>query len=207
MNDIDWDFWRNMPNVMLWQACALSLNLNPDSLKRSGQGWMAGVGSGPYFDSRSFPNSGIEKSLHKRRELLRANITSQAHFSPGRIDMNTPDNWSVKLIEFVAWATSIEWDMPIELAVMAKPKALEPVPPKGEKLLNEKSEPAHLNIIGALLGLLLDGKDDDDKPYSSIKSQNDLIDILLDQHVNVPGITLDNLKKKFAAARRSVSSL
>lgn len=28
----DWEFWQDMPDVELWQACALSLNLNPDSI-------------------------------------------------------------------------------------------------------------------------------------------------------------------------------
>ena len=55
---IDWLFWKAMPHVKLWQACALAVGLDPDKLKPHPQGWQAGIGvSSPVMiDDRSFRN-------------------------------------------------------------------------------------------------------------------------------------------------------
>ena len=39
---INWALWCNMRTVRLWQACALMVGLDPDQLKPSATGWMAG---------------------------------------------------------------------------------------------------------------------------------------------------------------------
>ncbi|MDZ4819411.1 MAG: hypothetical protein SGJ20_10600, partial [Planctomycetota bacterium] len=77
---LDWDFWRHMPHVHLWQACALSLNINPDSMQRISDGWMAGPGSGPKFQSSSFPSKEVEERFNKRLRLLAKFITYPDHF-------------------------------------------------------------------------------------------------------------------------------
>jgi hypothetical protein len=33
-NNVDWDHWLNMPTVTLWQAVALSMNIDPDDEQR-----------------------------------------------------------------------------------------------------------------------------------------------------------------------------
>lgn len=111
----DWEFWRDMPEVELWQACALSLNLDPDPLTPSDDGM--GMGGESYFKARSFPNDEAWEKFNKRLRLLEAN-------------MQRP---TVRLADFVTWASSLStpWDMPPELVALAqKPEALagKPVP-------------------------------------------------------------------------------
>lgn len=59
------------------------------------------------------------------------------------------------------------------------------------------------NIIGTLLALFLD-TDEGGKKLSPFESQNDIITALLDRHSHKPGISESNLKKQFAAAKRSL---
>jgi hypothetical protein len=54
---IRWNLWTSVPHMPLWEAVALVLNIEPSSLKRSRQEWMAGPGGGPIFESRSFPSA------------------------------------------------------------------------------------------------------------------------------------------------------
>lgn len=125
----DWEFWRDMPEVELWQACALSLNLDPDPLTPSDDGM--GMGGESYFKARSFPNEEAWEKFNKRLRLLEAN-------------MQRP---TVRLADFVTWASSLStpWDMPPELVALAqKPEALagKPVPAPTTSAYMEGSDAA-----------------------------------------------------------------
>lgn len=97
----DWDFWRNMPNAEPWQACALSLDLDPDSLRSHDEA------TGDFhFVMRKFPSQGAWKAFGKRTRLLEA---------------NRPRQYAVALPEFALWALSLSppWDLPRELVALA----------------------------------------------------------------------------------------
>ncbi len=116
----DWSFWLHMPEVRLWQAVALSMNIDPDSLKGHPQGWMAGPGSGPIFTDNSFSSSEQRVTFDKRLRLLAANKSVKNGFSPGTLSMDHPAYNSVRLSEFSPWAQSIGWDIPAELVAIAR---------------------------------------------------------------------------------------
>lgn len=118
----DWDFWLHMPEVKLWQAVALSMNIDPDSLKHHPQACMAGPGAGPIFTEDSYPSREERDRADKRLRLLAANKTVKNGFSPGTLSMDNPANHGVRLSEFAAWAVSkMQWPgMPPELVAMAR---------------------------------------------------------------------------------------
>ena len=111
MSSVDWDLWLNMPTVKLWQACALSLDIDPDKMTH-------GDKKKDYF--------------HKRLRLL----TEQVFFTDYRhiasISRENIDS-KIYLESFAEWALDIKWDIPKEL------KALVTVKKKIEDKSNENS--------------------------------------------------------------------
>lgn len=117
----DWDFWLHMPEVRLWQAVALSMNIDPDLLKGHPQAWMGGPGAGPIFKENSFSSQAQKDTFGKCLRLLVANLSVKNGFSPGTLSMDNPHNHGVRLSEFAAWAPTVGWnDIPPELAALAK---------------------------------------------------------------------------------------
>ena len=107
----DWGFWQDMPKVELWQACALSLNLNPDSISPHYDG-MGMMGSGlPSFRYENFPSAETWEEFEKRLRLAEANIHPQNAFCPNPISLS----------DFVRFVLNLSnpWDMPPELVVLA----------------------------------------------------------------------------------------
>lgn len=98
----DWREWNHIPTVKEWQAAALSLNLNPWSLK---QNFSIAFGDSLGFSEYSFPSRAAYDEFELRRRVLAANI----QFGQDEI----------RISEFAAWALSIGWDIPLELAALA----------------------------------------------------------------------------------------
>ena len=69
MQVIAWNVWIKLPQVELWEAVALVLNINPDGLETSPNAWMhVGLGrpsKGPYFLDGSFPSADKRKEFDK----------------------------------------------------------------------------------------------------------------------------------------------
>ena len=89
-----------MQGVQVWEACALSLNVDPDSITISNDI----MGCNQRIDMRSFPSAKAWESFEKRIRLRAAN------------------RWAtVALAEFVSWALtqSTPWDMPPEMVALA----------------------------------------------------------------------------------------
>lgn len=128
----DWSFWQDMPEVELWQACALSLNLDPDSLSPHYDG--AGmIGSGlPSFRHENFPSAEKWEEFNKRLRLAEANIQQQNAFCPNLIKISN----FVRIVLIL----SKPWDMPPELVTLVqKPKA-QISTLENEPLLNDDHE-------------------------------------------------------------------
>ena len=128
--DVDWEFWRNMPHAKAWQACALSLNIDPDSMKHSGTGWMVGPNSGPFFEPSSFPSRDVANQFDKRLRLLSARITQ---FRLHSIIQGAPARCEIYLSDFAAWAVSeMKWDgLPPELVALARKQDKQAAAPAG----------------------------------------------------------------------------
>lgn len=87
----NWRIWLHVPTAKLHECVALSPNIDPNKLQISPTSWMAG--------KRMFS----EGQAFKDRLFL-------AERSLGR---------TLRLGEFAAWAASVEWDIPSELASLA----------------------------------------------------------------------------------------
>ena len=117
-NTPDWREWIITPKVEVWKACALSLNIDPHSLKRRDEYVDESDGS-PYFRDSSFPSKAIREECNLRRRVLIANLRDD----PKKFSLrsSTASGYSeVRLSEFAAWALSIGWDMPAELVAIAR---------------------------------------------------------------------------------------
>ncbi|CAE6696473.1 P-loop NTPase family protein [Paraburkholderia domus] len=118
----DWSLWRHMPEVCVWQACALSLNIDPDSMQQTRHGWMAGPGKGPFFEPESFPSDAVMNEFHKRVRILSASLPNHALISGGTSNFDSKARCMVRLSEFARFAIEVaQWDVPDELrAVVGK---------------------------------------------------------------------------------------
>ena len=106
----NWGKWKHFHIVKLWQAVALSMNLDPKHIGRSLQGWLAGE------------DTILAKSLEfkERLDLAISNILKLTveHMVPGR-----PAQWEVTLASFAAQAG--RWwksEVPPEMAALAEPE-------------------------------------------------------------------------------------
>lgn len=117
----NWREWRHTPEVKVWQACALSLGIDPHSMTKSQHGWMAGNGLGPIFNVESFPDVSAREEFELRERLLLANLTNCHYFTNGSLTEEAPGNNTVRLDEFANWAViNMEWDgLPSEMVSMA----------------------------------------------------------------------------------------
>ena len=160
----DWkEEWSHKPKVSLWQACALSLDIEPYTLEHSDTAWMGGPDGGPVFTARSFPSDAVKQSFERRLRVLIANITDNRYFSPYIATTRDVAYDEVRLDEFAAWAMNVvKWDgLPPELVAMAqKPesrasalaeqsdaKAGDPRANEGEKIWIDKARGLALEYI------------------------------------------------------------
>ena len=108
-NDVDinprWEKWNRMFEVKMWEAVALSLNIEPDNVKMSGSAWMGALH--PFIESNDF---------NDRLEVLRQHSSSRKHF-PNPCILNKANWWQcqIRLSEFVAWCNYIKYNIPSEL--------------------------------------------------------------------------------------------
>lgn len=115
-NSIDWDLWRNMPVVKLWEAVALSLGQRPELVDELS------------VDSDIF----VEPTLGKRLKI------ADSHVSAGNLKLlaygaNNVRNL-VNLLHFCEWATTVVgWAIPQELTQLAAKPQAAGVPKQGSE--------------------------------------------------------------------------
>jgi hypothetical protein len=126
----DWREWGHMPKVEVWQACALSLNIDPHSLTKC-QDWESDTRDGyPYFRDASFPSKTISKEFYLRRRVLIANLPNNPEWFTYK-SLSTAGSSPLSTSEFAAWAVSkMQWpDIPPELKAMARKPGEQAVAP------------------------------------------------------------------------------
>lgn len=117
MNSPDWNFWRAMRKVLYWQACALSVGADPDTMGRRQHDSYWNYDA---YHADQLPATHAE-IMKKRLRLLKANCYDREVFTQS----STLNTGEVLLSEFAAWGLSLGWDdMPQELAAMAQEKAV-----------------------------------------------------------------------------------
>jgi hypothetical protein len=150
----DWDLWRHMPSVALWQFCALSLDFDPDSLEVRPGGWMS-PGGRLSFEPCSFPSDELAATFDKRYRVL----DGQEYRTTGR------DYDEVDLAVCAAWALSIGWDIPAELRALAacgearQPAASAALGAQEQTEPSGKSEPRDWQEVARAIADELDKKD------------------------------------------------
>jgi hypothetical protein len=97
-----------MKTVEVWQACALSLNIEPDSMKFSKHGWMAEpTNEGPFFEAESFPDLPTKNKFGQRLRLVRGYLSDPRLFKLGAIVLGKPGHAQIRLSDFVKWALTV----------------------------------------------------------------------------------------------------
>lgn len=98
-----WHIWKNVPQLRVFEAVALSLNIDPKKVRRNPRGWMAGkhlFEEDQEFNDRLFV---AEQSVGNIRVLNRIG----AHYE-GQEPI-------IQLDSFIRWALGIGWVLPAEL--------------------------------------------------------------------------------------------
>ncbi len=135
---IDWRYWRHMPEVKQWEACALSLNIDPLNLKHSSKALMPGVGSAPKFSLGNFPSETLQTEFDKRLRLLGASLFKSGYFTTiNKLAMGGRHLATISLDQFARWGLHVELEMPSELVALAsgqQPKQSETAFEKTEEL-------------------------------------------------------------------------
>lgn len=195
----DWSIWAAVPTVLLWEAVALSLNIEPRTVRRPQHQWMGGPGVALLFNESA--------TFDDRLLVAERNLTRSGEGPLRTGDLDHARRCRIDLAEFGSWARSLNWTLPVEFPVaeVVKPAASPSAEAATtEKPLDERAETTYLNIIGGMLALML-GKSPAGVPQSVYKSQAAIIDALLAHHENTHGITKRTLEEKFAAAKRSLN--
>lgn len=103
-----WGKWKLMPEVSLWKAVALSLNIEPDKIKYDRDA----DGDHPFDEGDTFSD---------RLEVLKKNFSDRTHFpTPCTLSMSSWLRHEIRLNEFAAWCVRIGYEIPIELAELAQ---------------------------------------------------------------------------------------
>lgn len=116
----DWSEWNYIPEVEVWQAVALSMNLEPNALRRNTDTPLLGFGS--FFKEGTFLNIKMELEFEKRIRLLLSNLVDKTKFPQGVINNYENRCSKVNLIEFSVWARTVECfrNIPNEILNIAK---------------------------------------------------------------------------------------
>lgn len=124
----NWDKWRNMLEVVLWEAVALSLDVEP-----------------AYLDSRDEIHSRHrqpkqykdEKDFNDRYDVAESHMGIGKPLRPGSI-LPRAHRAGISLAEFSAWALSINWEIPQELADLAKERSQSSTQSSNENKVEQK---------------------------------------------------------------------
>ena len=134
MKKPDWDFWRYIPHVKTWQACALSLDIDPDALHLD-HAWTGNVGSKTPLPLSSFPSGEIAERFNKRFRIYLANGNGiRIH----RLILGNPVRTEISLADFVKWATSeMQWEgLPPEFVAIGR----EQITPTNDATLDQNDD-------------------------------------------------------------------
>lgn len=132
ITEIDWRYWRVMPEVTQWEACALSLNINPEKMRHHPDAWMNGPGA-PIFTNAGFRSAEISEEFKKRRRLLEASVFTSGFFPTVRgLVMGARWKATIRLDEFATWMAHVGLDMPPELCALHEPASKPHATPASE---------------------------------------------------------------------------
>jgi hypothetical protein len=103
----NWREWKHIPEMEVWKACALSVDIDPNSMESERGNWMTEASHGPFFTTDSFPSTEIKEEFALRLRVLKANLGNREYFTPGILSMIGAAYHYVQLDEFAYWAVNI----------------------------------------------------------------------------------------------------
>ena len=112
-NRVDWDHWLNIPTVTLWQAVALSMDIDPDDEQR------INIREGGLNKLITSPDKDIK--FRKRLKLLIAHVYDTDHLHVRNREKIKYANSVIYLNSFADFALIIDWDIPKELTLLRTP--------------------------------------------------------------------------------------
>ncbi len=104
-----WNKWRLMPEVKIWEAVSLSLNIEPEKIRTDHNAWM---GAAHPFDEGD--------EFNDRLSVLLADYDLENSFTHCTLGMGHPYLNGIRLNEFASWVLTVaEWVIPDELKSIA----------------------------------------------------------------------------------------
>jgi hypothetical protein len=117
MKSVNWNKWRFMPEVKIWEGVALSLNIAPEEAVKMivdlGRRVIPNVRRGKVADEFNDRLEVAERCLSRKYPVP---------YSPASLPL-------VPLAEFADWCQSVGWGIPPELAEMAGQRKMPGAPP------------------------------------------------------------------------------
>ena len=108
----DWQYWRQIPHVVLWKAVALSCNIEPRRERLADSDyWIKFARWGHAEKDDRY------RGFHDRLEIATARI---GELDVASVNTGEANATQIKLPEFAAWALSMQWEIPQELANIAE---------------------------------------------------------------------------------------
>jgi hypothetical protein len=117
---------------------------------------------------------------------------------------NRREGWQVLLAEFAAWAVGLHWQCPDEFKVLAEKQQETDADNNGRLgAITQRTETGYLITIGALLELLVSNQPSAGRGFPS---EANVIAAICSLHPRMRGLSKRELEKKFAAAKRALTS-
>jgi len=156
----DWNYWRQMPHELLWKAVALSCNIDPRRERLPDCSYCA---NRPRWDV-AVPDDRY-REFHDRLEIATARIKE---LSDASLNMSDANDVRIELPRFAAWALSMQWAIPQELADIAETGAKASKPTVKSETLGATERGTVQKIIAAFLAQGY-SHDKISKPYAIAK--------------------------------------
>lgn len=100
----NWNKWNLIDDALVWQVVALSLDINPDEVKRDSGDWMAG---GRYVNHEG-------QEFKDRLDVVSANY-KKIDPTPKTLSTNGIAYCEINIQKFSKWALLVNWEIPDEL--------------------------------------------------------------------------------------------
>ena len=114
----NWDEWRYAPIVKLWEACALSLDIDPNSLRVDLDATAFDGLKQMLYAPDGFSSPKVQEEFNQRRRMAGRCLGNPIKITVARA---SGDDTAVDLSSFAQWATSIPWELPPDFSEMEKP--------------------------------------------------------------------------------------
>jgi hypothetical protein len=116
----NWNQWKHVPYAKIWEAVALSLNIDPMKVRETSNSWPANEDEWPDTVEKIFDES---DEFEDRVFIAGRNLGVNQRLLQGARNQLAPAYWDVNLAEFAAWARSVDWHTPEPFAMMAASQA------------------------------------------------------------------------------------